>query len=429
MVEKILFLQNLGLALLLGSLIGLERERDRQKEDTHEFGGIRTLSLICVLGYLVFSLFADSILFPIVTSGVLLLLIASYVMTAYLDKRTGATTELAAIFTYFIGILMGMGETLIATAITLVVVLLLYFKEVLHRFAHKVEKVELYDTIKFIAIVFVILPLLPNETFGPLQVLNPYEIWLMVVLISTLSFASYIAIKAIGPRKGIGVAGFLGGLISSTAVALSFSGLSKNSPKVVNPFVFAILVAASAMFFRVMLTVSVLNTDLLSLVALPMGMMGFTGLILAGYFWFKKDGQGMNLSAKDLNLRSPFKLGSAVKFGLFFAALIFISKYAANYFGREGVYLTAFFSGIFDVDAITVSMANLQRDGDLAAITASTGIVIATLTNTLFKGFIVLFLGSRAVGVRVLLALLFMASVGLGSLLFFVPEYYGLIAF
>lgn len=430
MDEKILFLQNLGLALLLGSLIGLERERDRHKVDSHEFGGIRTLSLISVLGYLVFNLFADSVMFPIVTSGFLLLLIASYVMSSYLDKKTGATTEIAGIFTYFIGVLMGMGETLIATVITLVVVLLLYFKEVLHKFAHRVEQVELYDTIKFIAIVFVVLPLLPNEHFGPLNVLNPYEIWLMVVLISTISFASYISIKAIGPRKGVGIAGFLGGLISSTAVALSFSGLSKKTPKIINPFVFAILVAASAMFFRVLVTVSVLSRELLYLVALPMGVMGALGLCLAAYYWFKKDGNEKAVfSPKDLDLKSPFQLSSAVKFGLIFAALIFISKYAADYFGDEGVYVTAFFSGIFDVDAITVSMANLHRDGELTAAAASTGIVIAALTNTLSKGFIVLFFGSRAVGMRVLLALLLMAGVGLGSLLVFVPEYYGLIAF
>ncbi|MEK9160384.1 MAG: MgtC/SapB family protein [Patescibacteria group bacterium] len=429
MVEKILFLENLGLALLLGSLIGLERERNRHKADAHEFGGIRTLSLISVLGYLAFSLFADSVLFPVVTGGFLLLLIASYVMSAYLDKRTGATTELAGFFTYFVGILMGMGETLIATVITLVVVMLLYFKEALHRFAHKVEKEELYDTIKFIAIVFVILPLLPNETFGPLNVLNPYEIWLMVVLISTISFASYIAIKVVGPRKGIGVGGFLGGLISSTAVALSFSGLSKKSPKVVTPFVFAILVAASAMFFRVLVTVSVLNPELISIIALPMGVMGATGLLAAAYFWFKKEQTSYaKFSASDLDLKSPFQLRLAVKFGLIFTSLIFISKFAADYFGDDGVYLTAFFSGIFDVDAITVSMADLHRDGSVSAMTASTAIVIAALTNTLSKGAIVLALGSRAVGLRVLLALLLVAGVGLASLLLLVPEYYGLIA-
>lgn len=429
MVEKILFLQNLGLALLLGSLIGLERERNHNKVDGHQFGGIRTLSLISVLGYLTFMLFSDSILFPVFTAGFLLLLVASYSMSSYLARDTGATTEIAGLFTYFIGILMGMGETLIATVITLVVVLLLYFKKTLHAFAHKVEKEELYDTIKFIAIVFVILPLLPNAVYGPLDVLNPYEIWLMVVLISTISFASYIAIKALGPKRGIGAGGFLGGLISSTAVSLSFSALSKKNLKVVNPFVFAILVASSAMFFRVLVTISVLNGELLKIIALPMVLMGLTGLFFAGYYWFQKDGPALkHFTSKDLDLKSPFQLWPAVQFGLVFAALIFVSKFAADYFGDQGVYVTAFFSGIFDVDAITVSMANLHLDGDLSATTASTGIVIAALTNTLSKGAIVLFFGARRVGLRVLLALVLTAVVGLGTLFLFIPEYYGFIA-
>ncbi|MFA4814506.1 MAG: MgtC/SapB family protein [Candidatus Gracilibacteria bacterium] len=429
MVEKILFLQNLGLALLLGSLIGLERERDHHKADAHEFGGIRTLSLVSVLGYLVFMLFSDSVLFPVVTAGFLLLLVASYVMSSYLGKTTGATTEIAGFFTYFIGVLMGMGETLIATVITLVVVLLLYFKKTLHAFAHRVERKELYDTIKFIAIVFVVLPLLPNIVYGPLDVLNPYQIWLMVVLISTISFASYIAIKMLGPKRGIGVGGFLGGLISSTAVSLSFSGLSKKNPKVVNPFVFAILVASSAMFFRVLVTVSVLSGELLEIIALPMILMGVTGLFFAGYFWFQKDGTVQKrVSDKGLDFKSPFQLWPAVQFGLIFAALLFISKFASDYFGDRGVYFTAFFSGIFDVDAITVSMANLHKSGGLSAIAASTGIVIATLTNTLSKGAIVLFLGGKSVGWRVLLALILTAGVGLATLFLFIPEYYGFIA-
>ena len=143
MSDPLLFLQNLGLTLLLGSLVGLERERDRFKVDAHEFGGIRTMALTSVLGYLVYVFFQDSSLFPIVTAGFLLLLVASYVMSSYLNKNTGATTEMAGIFTYFIGILMAMGETLVATVITLLVVVLLYFKEALHAFAHRVEKEEL----------------------------------------------------------------------------------------------------------------------------------------------------------------------------------------------------------------------------------------------------------------------------------------------
>lgn len=423
-----MFLQNLGLALLLGSLIGLERERDRHAEDTHEFGGIRTLSLISVLGYLSFQLFADTIMFAVLTAGFFLLVIASYLISSYQNKNSGATTEIAGIFTFLIGVLMGMEETLIASVITLIVVTLLYFKQALHAFAHKIAQEELYDTIKFIAVVFVVLPLLPNQSYGPLGAINPYEIWLMIVLISTISFASYLGIKALGSQKGIGLGGFLGGLISSTAVALSFSALSKKTPKTVNPFVFAILLASSAMFFRVLFTVSVLNPDLTQVILIPMLAMGLLGFGIAAYFWYKPDSLGMKkFSAKDLNLHSPFQLWPAVKFGLIFASFLFISRFAAEYFGERGVYFTAFFSGIFDVDAITISMVNLHKSDQITTIAAGAAIIIATLTNTLSKGFIVLFFGSRGVGLRVLCALFIIAAFGLAVLFAFVPEYYGLI--
>ncbi len=419
MSEQLLFLQNLGLTLLLGSLIGLERERTRHQEDVHEFGGIRTLSLISILGYLVYSLFPDSIFFYIVTAGFLGLLIASYVMASYIDKTNGATTEIAGLFTYLIGILMAKGDLLIAAVITLIVVLLLYFKKPLHRLAHSIEKEELYDTIKFIAVVFVVLPLLPNQTFGPLNILNPYEIWLIVVLISSISFISYVAIKVVGPKRGIGVGGFLGGLTSSTAVSLSFSQMSKKTNKVVNPFVFGILIACSAMFFRVLLTISILNADLVKILYIPMFSMGGLGLLLALYFWFKPEGKSLgHFSEKELHLKSPFQLMSALHFGLLFAALLFVSKFAADYFGSQGIYLMAFLSGILDVDAIAVSMANLSKDGQITSTVAATGITLAAMTNTVSKGFIVFFLGSRKVGWRSLLALITMALLGGASLVF-----------
>src|SRR3989338_5790519 len=419
MSEQLLFLQNLGLALLLGSLIGLERERTRHQEDVHEFGGIRTLSLISVLGYLVYSIFPDSVFFYIITAGFLALLVASYVMASYIDKTNGATTEVAGLFTYFIGILMAKGDLLIAAVITLIVVLLLYFKKPLHDLAHRIEKEELYDTIKFIAVVFVVLPLLPDQTFGPLEVLNPYEIWLIVVLISTISFISYIAINVVGPKRGIGVGGFLGGLTSSTAVSLSFSQLSKKSSKIVNPFVFGILIASSAMFFRVLVTISILNADLVRILYIPMITMGGLGILIALYFWFKPEGKSLgHFSEKELHLKSPFQLKSALHFGLLFAALLFVSKFASDYFGSQGIYLTAFFSGIFDVDSIAVSMANLNKDGQITNTVAVIAITLATMTNTVSKGCIVLFLGSRKVGWRSIFALITIAATGGVTLLF-----------
>ncbi len=427
---ELLFLQNLCIALLLGGLVGLEREKDREETGTHEFGGIRTMSLVAVLGYLVYALFgSDQVIFAVFTAGFVALVLTSYIISSFLNKSTGVTTEFAAIFVYMVGLLMAMGESLYASVMTLLVLLLLYFKEALHSFAHKVEKKELYSTLKFIAVVFVILPLLPNQAYGPLEVLNPYVIWLMVVFVSAISFVSYLAIKLIGARKGVGLGGFLGGLISSTAVAMSFSQMSKKGKKLVNPFVFGILIASTAMFFRVLLEVSVLNAQLLEVLMGPMLVMGGCGFLLSLYFWFaqgeKKAGK---VSDEQLNLSSPFQLKPALHFGVFFAVLLFVAKFATVYFGDQGIYLTALLSGLADVDAITVSMANLSATGDVSLMVGAFAVVIAALSNTLVKGFIVVLFASEAVGRRIAFSMVLIAVIGIISLFIFNPELYGFIA-
>jgi len=413
----------------MGSLIGLEREKNHHQGLLHEFGGIRTMSLITVFGFLVYNLFFSSpLVFAVFTAGYLGLLVASYVVSSYQNKNSGATTEVAGLFAYVIGILVGMGLYLEATVITLLLVMTLYFKAPLHNFAHKLAKEEFYDTIKFIAIAFVVLPLLPNAVYGPLSVLNPYEIWLVVVLVSTISFASYVGIKLAGPKKGIALGGFLGGFISSTAVAMSFSHLSKKSKTIVNPFVFGILIASSAMFVRVFMTISLLNSALLPYLAWPLIAMALTGFSLCLYYWFKPGGQPMkSVTTQDLELKSPFKLTSALEFGLLFAALLFISKFTLSYFGNTGIYMTAFFSGIVDVDAISVSMAKLSSAGTISLSTGAIGVAIATMTNTFSKAMIVLFFGSKQVGIRTALAMGAIIAVGFATILFLLIPSYGFI--
>lgn len=423
MDNPIQFLQHLGLALLMGSLIGLERERNHKEDKLHEFGGIRTMALVSMFGFLSYSLFGqNTALFGLLTAGYLALLVASYVMSSVQNGNSGATTEIAGLFTFLIGVLNGMSLELYATVVTLLTVSILYFKSALHSFARRVEKEELYDTLKFIAVAFVVLPLLPNQTYGPFSILNPYEIWFVVVLICSISFASYIGIKWLGPKDGIGLGGFLGGLMSSTAVALSFSHLSKKAKQLVDPFVFGILIAASAMFVRVLLTVSVVNRELLSHLWFPLFSMAVTGFLISMYFWFHKRGKGSaDFSHKDLDLTSPFSLREAIKFGALFAAMLFITKFASVYLGTYGLYATALFSGTFDVDAITVSMAHLSAEQEITLATAATAVTIAAMTNTLSKGLLAFFLASPAVGRRTLLAMCTMIAVGLISLFISFP--------
>lgn len=426
---NMVFLQNLVVTVLLGGLVGLEREKDGKKLAIHEFG-IRTMALVAMLGYLAYYLFNDQMqFFALITGGVFLMILATYFVSARINKTTGVTTEFAAVFVYLIGVLMGMGETLVAAVIAMIVLLLLYFKEPLHGFAYRVDKQEIYSTFKFIAVVFIVLPLLPNQTYGPLDVLNPYVIWLMVIFVASISFASYVAIKLMGPKKGIGLGGFLGGLISSTAVSMSFSEISKKSKRFVNPLVFGIMIASSAMFFRVLLEVTVLNHDLMTYLSVPMLSMGVSGLLIALYFWFKKEKEKKvekKISDDDLNLKSPFQLWPAIQFGLFFAALLFVSKFASEYFGDQGLYVAAFFSGLADVDAITISMANLTASQDVTLISGATTVTIAAMTNTMVKGFIALFFAGRKVAIRVMLAMVTIVFIGALSLLVFLPDFYGI---
>jgi len=425
MNESLVFLQGLGLSLLLGSLIGIEREKDHYEEhQSHQFG-IRTMSLISMFGYLSYSLFSEIIpIFAVCVGGMFLIILGSYWKTSTDNINTGVTTEMAAVFVYMVGVLMGMGQMVTATATSLVVLLLLYFKEKLHSFANGITKDEIYAALKFIAIAFIVLPLLPNQVMGPLDVLNPYSIWFVVVLISSISFLSYMAIKWLGPRNGIGMGGFLGGLVSSTAVSMSFSAMSKKSKKIVNPFVLGVLIASTAMFFRVLIEVFALNKELLNYLLIPMTTMGVTGLLISLILWLSsKSKKKTKFTDKDLNLKSPFQLKPALQFGLLFAALLLISKFANQNFGEEGLYVTAFISGVMDVDAITVSMANLNKSGEISALTASIAVTIAAMTNTLSKGLIVFAFGSKKVGRRVLLGMTLMLIAGGLSLAFFSSGY------
>ncbi len=430
MNATLFFLQNLGITLLLGGLVGLEREQMRGPKGASYFGGIRTMALVSTFSYLALYIFQDYMwLFGLITGGFLLMLVASYLASAFVYKSLGATTEMGVLFVYLIGVLMAMELRLEAVIVTLMVIGLLHFKEALHKFAYAVEREELYTTLKFIAVAFVVLPLLPNETFGPLDVLNPYLIWLMVVFVSSISFASYIAVKLLGARRGIGLSGFLGGLVSSTAVTLTLSALSKKSSKLFGPFVFGILIASSSMFFRVLFQVSVLAPAMLPWLWAPLLSMGILGFGLAFAHLFSKKGEKAAYKTPDFELKSPFQLLSAIKFGLFFGALLFFSKWALAFFGEEGVYLTALLSGFVDVDAITISLANLSAQGALPANSAAMGVVLATASNTLVKAGMTFLFASKAVGRRVLFSMLFMLLIGMLSTLIFIPQVYGLIAF
>ncbi len=410
--------QQLGASLVLATLIGLEREQVNQKYNCKAFAGIRTYALIGLLGALSYILSEYSIwLMVLVGAGIVGLLLIYYFLAAAREKMMGATSEVAVLIVYIVGVLCAMDRFVLATVVALLTFTVLHFKDPLHKMAKHLKRKEVLSTVQFIVIAFVILPILPNVNYGPYEFFNPYIIWLMVVFISGISFVSYILIKVLGAKRGIGITGFLAGLVSSTALTMTFSGQSKKNKKIVDPYVVAVVVASSAMFFRILIEVLVLNPDLFKTLSIPMLSMGFTGLLSILYFWFKKEKIPQNVQRSPLKLKSPFSLGPALKFGLFFALILFLVKFSDDVMGEKGIYLTSLVSGIVDVDAITLSMAKAAKDG-LSHISAITAITIAAITNTIVKGGIFFVFGNRRVAFRIMAVFMLMLFAGGISLIF-----------
>jgi len=418
-MEILPFIQKLLYGLFLGAVVGLEREHISQTKGFKAFAGIRTYSLIGSIGVLLSVVEGYSIeLFLMIAAAVVGLLIATYVTSTIKLAGVGATSEVAAIVVLIVGYLVGLGEFTMATIITVATFLLLYVKKPLHYFARVVKKEEMHSIIQFIVIALIVLPLLPNQTFGPYDALNPHLIWLMVVLISGISFAGYLGMKLFGAGKGISVTGFLGGLISSTAVAFSFSKNSKVYKAITNPFVFGMVIASAAMFFRVLLEVLIVNRDLLSVLWIPLVITGAFGLLISfliWYFWLrhenKKTGKGT-----EVKTGKPLDLVGALKFGVLFAVILLVSKAADAEFGEKGIYVTSIISGLVDTDAISVSLANLAKD-EISHTTAAIGIGLAALSNTMVKAFVALAFARKKVGLRTFGALLLIVVVGGLSLL------------
>lgn len=411
-MDTFVLVQQFGAAILLGALVGLERERNVMNGAGH-FAGLRTFALIGLLGALAYFLkdFSEW-LFLALSGGVLALIVAAYVMGTRLSKDIGLTSEVAAILVFVVGILAGMGLYNLAVLLTVALLSILHFKEVLHGWARALSERELRGAISFLIIAFIVLPLLPNESFGPYEFFNPYKVWLMVVFISGISFLSYIGIKFFGKSKGIFLSGALAGFISSTALALSFSALSKKDKKLVNPYVLAVLVASTMMFVRVLVELAVVNVAIFDALFWPFALTVGAGLLLSLWVYFRPEKMAKTVSEKAVSdVSSPFALLPALKFGLLFAAILFVVNFATETFGERGVYLTSVLSGLLDVDAITISLANLAKEGAIGTEVAERGIVLAAMVNTAVKGGIFLAFGGRKVAIKICGALLVLVVV------------------
>ena len=401
------------IALAIGALIGIERERKQVNKS--EFAGIRTFILIALFGIL--SVYINEFYpnFLVISFlGLIVLVGLSYMISTRENGDIGITTEVVALLTFILGALCYTDEGIrIAPIFAIIITALLATKSYIHKFVRKISEKELINTLKFLIIAFVILPLLPDQTIGPLEVFNPYQIWLVVVFISAISYAGYILMKLIGAERGLGITGVIGGLVSSTAVTTAMASRVKESEFIIRAAVFATVVASSMMFLRILFEVLVINPDLISLLMVPMLSMGILGIVLGIIAWKTTKVKEIG---EEIKFKNPFSLRPALIFGILFLIILFMSKIADIYFGSSGLYVASVISGIADVDAITISMALLAKTTVPQAV-AVTAITIAAISNTVMKFSIAFFIGTRRFGQ--IIGLIFAAIITTGLIAVF----------
>lgn len=382
-------LQGLGAVIFIGLLIGLEREHSRSK-DQKIFAGIRTFPLIGILGFVtsLTSSITSEWVYVSVLAGFSGLLITAY-LTSAKEGRLGGTSEISAFLVFILGTMVYYGYILLPAIIAIVITMFLSLKIQLHTFVGKISGEDIFATLKLAIISIIVLPLLPDKTFGPLDVLNPRLIWYMVIFISGISFVGYIFIKLLGKDKGIVLTGLLGGLVSSTAVTYSLSKKSKLEPLLSYNYGIGIILASTMMFVRVFIIVLVLNAALVSTLWLPLFIFTISGYIISRVM-YKKESKN---EITDLEIRNPFELKSAFIFGLLFAIVIFGAKAAQVYLGNQGIYAASALAGLTSVDAIVLSVSKLSADNMTFAV-AEKAIIIALISNSIVKMIISVIWGS-----------------------------------
>lgn len=407
------------LSSLLGAVVGSQRENKQQKDKVIDFAGFRGFTLVCLLGYIIgyvsFEILKENILFTISFFGIFMMSIIAYSFTAKFEPwKISATSEVSFILTFLIGVMVSLKLYHISISLAILIATILFLGDYFHKFARGLMEAEVFATLKFALIALVILPLLPNKNYNllnmpilgsffsrqniiskdllaQLDVFNFYHIWLMVVFISGIAYIGYILMKTMGTKKGILYTGVLGGFMSSTALTSTFAIESRRIKYLSSPLAVGTVIACSTMFFRIIFEIAVLNPSLLVKVSILLGVMGFFGFFCAIYL-FKK----IRLDhVKDFELKSPFAIGPALKFAFLFLVTLFVSKLFSIYYGDGGIYTVAFLSGMADVDAITISLSNLSMSGNISENAAALGILIAAFANTIFKGGIAYYLGSR----------------------------------
>lgn len=408
---------NFATALLIGALLGIERERHRREHDEQTIGGLRTFILFALIGALGgwLSLALDSAwILAAALLAALAPVLAGYVISARTKPDAlGLTTELAAIAACLLGAMTTLGYRGLSVGLGVAVAAVLAYKQPLHVIVYRLDREDVYAGLRLLIATFIVLPLLPDEPVDPWGVLRPRSLWILVLLISSLSLIGYVAIRLLGARRGIPLTGLTGGLVSSTVVTLAFARQSRDVAysRAVPALASGILVAWTVMFLRVIVAVLIVNRALLPALWLPFGAMAAVAATTA--WWLQRRAESAT-PAKDFPLRNPFSLTAAIKFAAFLALVLLVVKLVQTYAPGQGLYVVAALAGTTDVDAITLSMAQYARSG--SATVAALAVTIAALSNTVVKTGMVLTLGSAGLKRPVAIAAVAVVAAGVISL-------------
>lgn len=402
-------IQAFAVSLGIGLLIGLERERKPGAK-----AGLRTFALTGLLGCLTAMLGENTGNGWLIPAGLLMVGIMMIVAQAHNpldDGDPGTTSVVALMVCYGLGALVWFGQATLAVMLAITVTVLLYFKAQLQGVTRSLTHKDLISILQFGVLSLVVLPILPNQDYGPYHALNPHQIWWMVVLISGLSLAGYAALRIVGNRHGAPLLGFFGGLVSSTATTMVFAREAREDAQLTATATLVILIANLVVTVRLGIVAVVLAPNLFVPLASVLGIGLALGLVVALFRWRTLTAAG-NLPMPEV--KNPTELRTALSFGLLYGAVLLLAAWLQDIAGSQGLYLVALASGLTDVDAITLSTLRLFNQQTLEAAPTVTAISLAVLSNLVFKSGLVIAIGGRTLARQVLPGL---AAIGVGFIL------------
>lgn len=382
---------DLAIAAGLGLLIGLQKERADSP-----LAGLRTFAIVCLSGAA--AAIVGDLTTPWVVVGGLLavaaLMVAGNMVILHGQggDDPGQTTEAAVILTYLIGALVVVGPREVATVLGASTAMLLHLREELHTWVDRLSDRDVRAIMQFVAISLVILPVLPDRAYGPYDVINPRQVWWMVVLIVGLNLAGYAAFRIFGSRAGTALAGVLGGIISSTATTMSYARQTATDAGRDRVAAMVVWIASGVVFVRVLLEIGAVAPEFLPVAAGPLAVMLGVFVLLTALRWRS----GTSPGESPLEPGNPSELKPAILFGVLYAFVLLLVAAAEDWLGDAGLYAAAVLSGLTDVDAITLSTSRLVATDRLDPSTGWRLILVGVLSNLVFKLGLAATLGSRA---------------------------------